>query len=215
MTRPLASGDRRALATAAREWSATENPIALRTWAIVVLCADSGLRAGEVVKLDLCQVLERPTSLAIASSAYLRGDQAKGGDVGAGPFTISERARRALGAWLRAALERDWIALPAQPRAPLFVGHRLHRGAPGHGRLSKRASQWAWHELQRRAGLANRYGFHSLRHDAATRFRLAGGDVLDVAAHLRLRDIGTVARYCGQIDRAARAGELVEAAARL
>lgn len=213
--RPLSHSDRRALWTALREWSDTGKPVALRTHALVTLAADSGLRASEVVALDARQVLERPTALVIASGGYLRPDQAKGGEVGSGQFTISGRARAALRAWLQCARELQWVPWPALQHSPLFVGHRGHRGAPGHERLSVRASQWAWYELQRRAGLSTRYGFHSLRHDAATRIRAAGADVLHVAAHLRLRDVQHVQRYAAAIDAGHTLRALAERAARL
>lgn len=200
---------------AAREWSATGKPVALRTTAILLLAADSALRANEVVELDACQVLAPGRGLVIVEQGYLRSDQAKGGDRGAGPFEISRRTRDALRAWLSVAIDREWIRWPAQPRDPLFVGHRGHRGRPGHARLSKRASQWAWHELQRRAGLPEVYAFHSLRHDCATRLREAGGDAFDIKHGLRLRDVQHVALYTHAIDRHLRAPSLVAAASKL
>lgn len=215
MTVPLTPTDRRQIWTALREWCATGSVVALRTRALVALAADSGLRAKEVVLLDLCQVLERPGSFAIASRGYLRPAQAKGGDRGAGPFELSTRARAALRAYLRAAVRAQWIAWPPSPGTPLFLGHRGRAGKAGHGRLSKRASQWAWHAAQRRAGIATPYGFHSLRHDSATRLRAAGADVLDLQQHLRLRTVQHVARYAHRLDAARHSGELVARAAKL
>ena len=215
MTVPLAPNDRRRIWIALNHWAATGSVVALRTRAVTALAADSGLRANEVVKLDVCQVLERPDSFAIASRAYLRADQAKGGDRGAGPFEVSARARAAIRAYLRAAVARGWMQWPVAERTPLFLGHRGRAGAAGHGRLSKRSAQHSWYALQRRAGIVEPYGFHSLRHDSATRMRAAGADVLDVADHLRLRSLEHVNRYVHRIDAAARATQLVSRAARL
>jgi integrase len=189
MTLPLAPGDRRRIWIALREWCAAGSVVALRTRAIA--------------------------ALVIVSRGFLRPAQAKGGDAGAGPFELSPRARAALRAYLRAAIKAGWIAWPAPPGTPLFLGHRGRAGAAGHGRLSKRASQWAWHAAQRRAGITEPYGFHSLRHDSATRLRAAGADVLDLQHHLRLRTTAHVMRYAHRIDASRAASELVARAARL
>jgi integrase len=209
----MTSHDRRRVVSALAEWARSGSIVGLRTQAMVTLTADTGLRAIEVTRLNVDQVLERRADYAIATRGHLRPAQAKG-KVG-GPFVISARARRALAAYLRAAVGAGWLTWPAPRGTPLFIGHRGHAGAAGHGRLTKRSAQHCWHEAQRRADLSARYGFHALRHDAATRIRAAGGDVLDVKHCLRLRSVQYAARYCDQIDANARGAELVARAARL
>lgn len=193
------------------------NVVALRTRALILLALDSGLRVQECTRLDLVQLLEDSDSEAVRfrRAFYLSPKQAKGGPVGAGMVTVSERARAALRAYVLAARKAGWMAWPPKLGAPVFVGHRLQRGRPGHGRLSVRAAQWSWHDAQRRAGISAKYGFHALRHDAVTRLRLAGADVFDLMRAFRWRDVKHAQRYVHDIDASARAAKLQKAAAKL
>jgi len=215
--RALTKRDRDRVFATMQAWANTGSKVALRTRALITLAADTGLRVQELVRLDLGQVLADPDADAvrIAAKFYLRRDQAKRGDKGAGNIHVSERARTALRAWIRAARAAQWMQWPAKRGAPLFVGHRGYRGKPGHGRLSVRAAQWSWHDVQARARIVERYNFHSLRHDAASRLRAAGGDVFDLAAQLRWRKLEHAQRYVHEIDSAARLPAIQKRAAKL
>ena len=214
---------RRRVLRALAEWSGGGSIVGLRTQALVLLALDSALRVSECCALELGQILESSSGSAvrIVERGYLRASQAKGGRRGGrrrdagGPFPISRRARAALRRYVLELRRLGWVPWPPPARAPLFLGHRLRGGAAGHARLSKRAAQWSWHQVQARARLPRRYGFHALRHDALTRCRAAGGDVFDIAELGRLRDIRHADRYVHREDAGRRLGELAERSARL
>lgn len=234
--RPLTRADRNRVFAALQEWSdrtklangsrRSEGArlVGLRTRALISLAADTGLRVQECVRLDLAQLVQDTGGRAvrIVSRFWLRPNQAKGGERGAGMIEVSERAQTALRLYVLELRRLQWAPWPAKPHTPLFVTHRGHRGKPGHHRLSKRAAQWSWHQIQRRAGLVDadgetvkaRYGFHSLRHDAVTRLRGAGADVFDLQAQMRWRDIRHAQRYVEQVDAHRRLTGLVKKAAK-
>jgi integrase len=213
MTRPLSDLDRRRVLTALREWAGSGSIVGLRTQAICLLAADSGLRVAEVIALRAGQLVASSEPLRLVDRGYLQTTQAKGGH--GGPFDLSRRAREAIHAYVRAAVAAGWMAWPVAPASPLWLGHRGHRGAKGHGALSIRSAQRCWYEAQRRAGVPERYGFHCLRHDAATRLRRAGADVFDVAGALRLVDLRHAQRYVHRVDASTRLPTLVGLASRL
>jgi integrase len=180
--------------------------VALRTRALITTAADSGLRVSECCSLDTAQLRANSNGqVKFASSFYLRANQAKGGAAGAGQVELSERARAAIGAYVKAAVAAHWMLWPPAESAPLFLGHRGYQGERGHERLSIRAAQHSWHELQQRAGLSSRYPFHALRHDAASRWRRAGADLFTLMRQMRWRDADTAQRYVHEIDAAVRA----------
>jgi integrase len=217
MRRTLTSADRKRVFAALLAWSSTGNLVALRTRALITLAADTGLRVGECCKLELAQLLVDLSADAVRlqESFYLRSDQAKGGDRGAGTVHVSKRARVAVRLYVIGLRREGWIAWPVQNGAPLFLGHRGQRGRAGHGRLSVRAAQRSWHELQARARLSTRYNFHALRHDCASRLRAAGADPFDLATQLRWRDLSTAQIYVHELDGMARLPAISERASKL
>lgn len=168
---------------------------ALRTRALVALALGSALRLKECCALDLEQVLDRSgPSWTLRSTCYLRAPQAKGRRVGnkkwssAGVFVLTRAAQKALRAYLREAVRRQWLRIDDK-KAPLFVTikGRWQRSADHHVRLSRRTAQHTWEQLQKRAQLNERYGFHCLRHTAMTRFSEAcNGNPYKLAAFGRV-----------------------------
>ncbi|HKU37327.1 MAG TPA: site-specific integrase [Polyangiales bacterium] len=209
----IAPADRKALQRQLKLEADSGRVIPLRNRALFLLTWSSALRLSEVLALSIGQVLDvatvaAPRSLAgkvrwrVRSSTYVKVSQAKGGKVvdangrgasvrtwtSAGTVVIPARARRAIGAYVRAAVKVGALQLAAGD-APLWV-------QPSTGRqLQPRTIQYQWTGLQRRAGCSELYHFHCLRHDALTRFAAAcGGQVFQVAAFGRC-DPYTAQRY--------------------
>lgn len=178
---------------------------ALRDRAMLTLGWDSALRVSECLALDVEQLIatghEKRKRPRITQRFELRPDQAKGG-IG-GTVFVPRAARDALRAYLDAAAEAGWVS---RWSGPLFVRTKSAAGA-SHGRLSKRAAQFAWQRWQQAAGIDSPgYTWHDLRHTAVTRFSAAcGGDAYKVAAFARHRDVRTSIRYVhvSDIERAA------------
>jgi integrase len=207
--RALTSADRKQVFATLVETSTSGSVVALRTRALITLAVDTGLRVGELCALELAQLLcdAAADAVRLQESFYLRHDQAKGGDKGAGVVHVPKRARAAVRLYVLALRREQWIPWPVTPHiggldnaTPLFLGHRGQRGRPGHNRLSVRAAQRSWHELQAHARLSTRYSFHALRHDCASRLRAAGADLFDLAKQLRWRDLSTAQRYVHDLD---------------
>lgn len=213
----MTRSDRKRVFEALRQWCSSGTIVALRSRALITLAADSGLRVRECVRLDLDQLLSDPDARAVRlrESFYLLASQAKGGERGAGMVDVSERAREALRAYILAIRDAEWIDWPVEPGTPLFLGHRGHRGKPGHGRMSVRTAQHSWHDVQKRARLTTRYEFHCLRHDGASRLRQAGADVFDLMKQMRWRDVNHAQLYIHEIDSQARGPELQKRASKL
>jgi len=205
--RALTTADRNRVFATLEQWCSSGSVVALRTRALVALAADSGLRVNECCALEVDQLLafkpKTSETVKLARSFYLRPAQAKGG--GAGTVELSPRARAAIGAYVRAAVAAGWMSWPPKARAPLFLGHRGRGGARGHARLSKRSAQHSWHDLQARARLSSRYPFHTLRHDAASRWRRSGADLFALMRQMRWRDVQTAQRYVHELDAGERA----------
>lgn len=168
----------------------------LRTSALVLLAWGAALRLSEVLALDVDQVLEEPKRSKLArvrATGYLRTDQAER----PGAFIITTQARAALGAYLRALIDREWLTLPAQG-VPLWVtvkGGR-NKGAPSRTRLGKRAAQLCLEQALQGAGVVREpYRFGDLRHDALTKFGASCRDPFAVAQFGRMGDARTAARY--------------------
>lgn len=211
----IAPADRKALQRQLKLEADSGRVIPLRNRALFLLTWSSGLRLAEVLALTVGQVLElglarqRASKKAVLrwrvrSSTYVKVSQAKGGKVvdhsgngasvrtwtSAGTVVIPARARRAIAAYVRAALRVGALQLEQLGGAgPLWV-------QPSTGRqLQPRTIQYQWTGLQRRAGCSELYHFHCLRHDALTRFAAAcGGNVFQVAAFGRC-DPYTAQRY--------------------
>lgn len=205
--RAIDDGDRLRILTELTQWASSGNFYALRTRALILLVWGSALRLSEALALDLAQVLEQPHRADLGrlrGTVTVRADQAKGRRQGrhrwnsAGAIVVTQPASRALREYLAEALKREWLKLPAAAGDPLFVTIKGGRtpGAASRTRLGSRAAQRSWADVQRRAGIAEPYRFHDLRHDALTRVgRVANGNVFQVARFGRLRDIRTAQRY--------------------
>jgi integrase len=175
-----------------RLFDLTANATDLRTRAMVLLAWGGALRLNEVLSLDVGQVLTDASSAKltpIRESAFLRETQVHS----PGSFVITPPARAALASYLRDLIARGWLVLPA-PTRPLFITIKGGgRGrVPSHERLGKRAAQLCFEQLQRRAGIRDRYRFADLRHDALMRFGKHGATI---AQYGRIRDQRTVRRY--------------------
>ena len=172
LTRRLRPGDVAAvLASCDRDTHAGR-----RDYAILVLLARLGLRAGEAAAIRVGDVDWR------AGEILVRG---KGGRDERLP--LPSDAGAALADYCRNARPRDAGSgiLFLRARAPFGPVTR-----PAVGRVVARAC--------RRAGLEP-VGPHQLRHAAATSMRRAGAPLPEISQLLRHRDIGTTARY-GTID---------------
>lgn len=188
--RPIAERDRRALLEELDAWSSKGRFAAVRDRALYVLCLTTAIRLAEALRLDLEDVIERPTQARprIVSQFYLSRAKAKGepksakraGYTSARSIYLPEPARRAIALYLAEAKRRGWI--PCAPwSGPLFLTVK-GRGKAGHTRLAKRTAQAHFRAWQERARIVDAYRFHDLRHTALS--RLAGasnGDVHTVA----------------------------------
>lgn len=222
--RAIEDSDRARVLSTSAKWASSGDFNALRTHALVLLAWGSALRLKEAIALDLDQVLEDPTSEKIGrlrASAFVRPEQSKGSRKGkstwtsAGLFLITKQARAALRAYLEECIKRGWLTLPAPKGTPLFItikGGRT-KGALSRQRLSKRAAQHTWGQLQLRAGIATAYNFQDLRHDSLTRIGEASdGNVFRVAQFGRLKDIRTAQHFVrGSTATVAELGELAAA----
>ena len=194
--RSITAADRRKLRA---ELARAKSPPQLRDRALFLTLWSSAMRVSEALALDLAQCLEdpdRPTLGRFRAEVLLRPEQTKGRRNvpppqrwnSAGRVHVSAEARAALRPYVQLVLARGWTSTAG----PLFISMQ----GRGHGRLSKRAAQRAWHELQTRAQIRDHYRLHDLRHDAVTRFAAeASGDVFAVAAFARFNDIRTAQRY--------------------
>ena len=170
-----------------------------RMRALALLAWGSALRLQECLALDLEQLADRQHGRpAIKTIGYLESHQAKGGPGwnSGGQFVVTRSARSALATYIKTAKAKGW-AFTDGWSGPVFVAARRNGQSNGnHGRLSARAAQHSWADMQQAAGITKPYRFHDLRHDALTRFaREAQGDPFKVAQFGRLADLRTAMRY--------------------
>ncbi len=146
---------------------------ALRDLAILLLLHDSGLRGSEVCSLEL-----RHLDLA----AGLVRVAEKGGGGARIEWPISNRAKRALGRWLKARGKRA---------GPVFCGVGVGRGTRGIGRKTvwRRVVQWA-----ERCGFEG-WTAHGLRHAAITKLHHETGDLERARRFARHRDPATTSAH--------------------
>ena len=149
-----------------------ESETGRRDYAILLVLARLGLRAGEVAALGLDDVDWRAGELVVPAGKTRRRDRLPlPGDVGA-----------ALASYLRGAPERGGSR-------SLFVRVVAPRGA-----LSSNGIKQVVRHACERAGLPG-FGAHRLRSFAATEVLRAGGGLVEVAQLLRHRSISTTAVY--------------------
>ena len=165
-------------------------PTGKRNRAAVLLMADSGLRVGEVIALELRDVVRKAGQI---SEVILR--QTKGGRPARQPVTA--RTAVALAEWLEA---RARLVGDASPVLICSISRGQAGGlgsggelAPGRA-LSRAYLGQALDRAGKAAGLRMRVHPHLLRHTAATRYLRATGDLERTRAFLRHADITTTAR---------------------
>jgi integrase len=135
----------------------------VRDHTIISLALGTGLRLGEIVGLDVGDVISPDGTPRVR--VRVRAAIAKGGraaDVFL-PDRLVVKLKRFWG-WKRG--RGDALS----PDAPLFANQSGRR-------ISKRRVQFAWTTWQRRAGFDRVYGFHALRHTAVTNVYRASRDL--------------------------------------
>lgn len=145
--------------------------IGLRNYAILLLLARLGLRAGEVAALQLDDVDWRRGELVVRGKASRQDRLPLSSDVG-----------QALAGYLRRPRPRTACrALFLRADAPI-------------GAISRGTVGWVVRDACVRAGVAP-VGPHRLRHTAATGMLRAGASLPEIAQVLRHRDVETTAIY--------------------
>jgi integrase/recombinase XerD len=143
-----------------------------RDYAVIVLLARLGLRAGEVAGLDLGDIDWRQGEITVRGKGGRRDNLPIPADVG-----------EAVAGWLAGGRPPD-TAGPA-----VFVRLR-----PPHGRLASTSVSYVVRRACGRAGIAAA-GAHRLRHTAAASMLAAGGTLAEIGQVLRHARPGTTAIY--------------------
>lgn len=143
-----------------------------RDYAIIVLLARLGLRAGEVAALELGDINWRQGELTIRGKGSRRDSLPLPADVG-----------EAVAGWLARGRPADAVG-PA-----VFVRLR-----PPHGRLASTSVSFVVRRACARAGIPAA-GAHRLRHTAAAGMLAAGGTLAEIGQVLRHARPGTTAIY--------------------
>lgn len=157
-----------------------ETASGLRDYAMVRCLVDLGLRAGEVVQIQLDDLNWRDGTLRIRRAKSRRMYV----------MPLPEATGRAIADYIRLARKATAVS------RSVFVRHYAPVDSPlGTGRVHQ-----AVHAAYVRAGLTNRTGSHLLRHSVARRLLRSGSSLKEVADILRHRSIDTTAVYA-KIDR--------------
>jgi integrase/recombinase XerD len=143
-----------------------------RDFAIVLLLARLGLRAGEVAALELGDISWRQGEITVRGKGGRRDSLPLPADVG-----------EAVACWLQRG-RPPGAACPA-----VFVRLR-----PPHGRLASTSVSYVVRRACARAGIAAA-GAHRLRHTAAVRMLEAGGTLAEIGQVLRHAQPATTAVY--------------------
>ncbi len=143
-----------------------------RDFAILVLLARLGLRAGEVAGLDLADICWRQGEIIVRGKGSRR-------DI----LPLPADAGEAVAGWLAGGRPRD-AACPA-----VFV-----RLPSPHGRLASGSVSYVVRRACARAGVTAA-GAHRLRHSAAAGMLAAGGTLAEIGQVLRHAQPGTTAIY--------------------
>ena len=143
-----------------------------RDFAILVLLARLGLRAGEAAALDLGDICWRQGEITVRGKGSRR-------DI----LPLPVDAGEAVAGWLAGGRPRD-AACPA-----VFVRLR-----PPHGRLASTSVSYVVRRACARAGIPAA-GAHRLRHTAADGMLAAGGTLAEIGQVLRHAQPGTTAIY--------------------
>lgn len=143
-----------------------------RDFAILVLLARLGLRAGEVAALDLGDIRWRQGEIIVRGKGRRR-------DI----LPLPADAGEAVAGWLAGGRPRDAACLAVFVRLP----------AP-HDRLASGSVSYVVRRACARAGVTAA-GAHRLRHSAATGMLAAGGTLAEIGQVLRHAQPGTTAIY--------------------
>jgi site-specific recombinase XerC len=143
-----------------------------RDFAILVLLARLGLRAGEVAALDLGDISWRQGEITVRGKGSRRDSLPLPADAG-----------EAVAGWLAGGRPRE-AACPA-----VFVRLR-----PPHGRLASTSVSYVVRRACTRAGVTAA-GAHRLRHSTAAGMLAAGGTLAEIGQVLRHAQPGTTAIY--------------------
>lgn len=166
----------------------------LRTSALVLVAWGGALRLSEVLALDIAQVLADPKRKKLSQlreTAYLRADQSES----PGAFVLTHEARDVLRDYLRALIEREWLALPSTGALYLTIKGGHTKGAASRTRLGKRAAQLSFEQLQARLNIRPSYRFGDLRHDALMRFGAVSQSPFAVAQFGRMADTRSAVKF--------------------
>jgi integrase/recombinase XerD len=148
-----------------------------RDYAMLMLLARLGLRAGEVASMSLDDIAWRAGELTVHGKGGRDDRLPLPSDVGA-----------ALAAWLRIRPRVATRALFVRANAPI-------------GAISPRGVAWAVYNACDRSGVP-RAGAHRLRHSLATQMLGAGASLAEVGQVLRHARVATTAIYAKVDDRA-------------
>jgi site-specific recombinase XerC len=143
-----------------------------RDFAILVLLARLGLRAGEVAALDLGDISWRQGEITVRGKGSRRDSL---------PLPVD--AGEAVAGWLAGGRPRE-ATCPA-----VFVRLR-----PPHGRLASTSVSYVVRRACARAGVTGA-GAHRLRHSTAAGMLAAGGTLAEIGQVLRHAQPGTTAIY--------------------
>jgi integrase/recombinase XerD len=142
-----------------------------RDFAILVLLARLGLRAGEVAALDLGDISWRQGEITVRGKGSRR-------DI----LPLPVDAGEAVAGWLAGGR-------PQEAACPVFVRLR-----PPHGRLASTSVSYVVRRACARAGVTAA-GAHRLRHSTAAGMLAAGGTLAEIGQVLRHAQPGTTAIY--------------------
>lgn len=153
------------------------------------LALGTGLREGELVRLDVCDVMRtdgKPKRSIQLRYFARKGKHRDNVDARAQVVHLPDGAFYKLEKYLRT--ERGGMKRAAPPDEPLFE-------ARGGRRLSVRRVREIFAEWQERAGFDKRYTFHELRHTAITNAYRATKDIRIAQRVARHARIDTTTRY--------------------
>lgn len=153
-------------------------PSGRRNYAIMILLARLGLRAGEVAALEITDIDWRRGEIAVRGKARRRDRLPLPVDVGEALVDYLQSGRPAC-SWPQLIL-----TLYAPPRP-----------------IDRSSITSVVYQACSRAGI-DEVGAHRLRHTLATELLRQGADLLEIAQVLRQSDLGTTANYA-KVDRAA------------
>ncbi|GIG53251.1 tyrosine recombinase XerC [Demequina activiva] len=149
------------------------DPIHMRDWAIAELLYATGMRVGELVRIDVAH-LDLDERLVRVTG---KGDKER-----VVPFGVP--AARAVRQWLDQSRP---LLVSAETGAAMFLGRRGSR-------VGQRQVREAIHSLCRAAGLPD-IAPHALRHTAATHLLTGGSDLRSVQEVLGHASLNTTQRY--------------------